>query len=68
MMKNNKEVAKEIIVNYFDSICYKQQELSKYVLVEKMLVQTDDEILLEHIKTLRNILDKAIKEMGAENK
>lgn len=68
MMKTNKEVAKEIIVNYFDCICYKQQELSKDVLVEKMLVQTDDDVLLEHIKTLRNIFDKAIKEMGAENK
>ena len=64
MVKTNKEVAKEIIVNYFDSICYKQQELSKDILVEKMLVQTDDDVLLEHIKSLRNIFDKAIKEMG----
>lgn len=64
MKKTNTEIAKEIVVGYYESL------VDKGVLNEdgireltSLRFDKDNKVLLEHIKAIRNIMDGAIKEI-----
>lgn len=61
-MKTNKEIAKEIVLSYFNELSNKDR-LGVAGFKEIFNIRTNDEALLEHIKALKNIFEKAIKEM-----
>ena len=63
-MKTNKEIAKEIILSYFETLASKDL-LNADGFQEIMAIKFDDtdKILLEHIKAIKNIMEKAIKEI-----
>ena len=65
-MKSNKEVAKEIIVSYYEALAGKDM-LNSDGYMEVVAIKFNDEVLLEHIKAVKNIMDKAIKEMESQN-
>jgi len=66
-MKTNKEIAKEIIVSYFETLASKDL-LNADGFQEVMAIKFDDtdKILLEHIKAIKNIMEKAIKEIEGD--
>lgn len=66
-MKTNKEIAKEIIVSYFETLGSKDL-LNADGFQEIMAIKFDDtdKILLEHIKAIKNIMEKAIKEIEGD--
>lgn len=66
-MKTNKEIAKEIIVSYFETLASKDL-LNAGGFQEVMAIKFDDtdKILLEHIKAIKNIMEKAIKEIEGD--
>ena len=57
----NKEFAKRLIISYLD-----QEPKPDNVLTIWEIKNGNDELLLEHIKALRNIFDNAIKEMEGD--
>ena len=61
-MKTYKEVAKEIVLSYFQTLSYKDK-LNVNELSEILYIQNDDKVLLQHIKAMKNIFENAIKEM-----
>lgn len=63
-MKTNKEIAKKIIVSYFETMASKDL-LNADGFQEMIAIKFDDtdKILLEHIKAIKNIMEKAIKEI-----
>lgn len=58
-----KEIAKKIIVSYFNEILFKYEVPNIEALNEKNLIQSDDKVLLEHIKAIKKIFTEAEKEM-----
>lgn len=66
-MKTNKEIAKEIIVSYFETLGSKDL-LNVDGFREVMAIKFDDtdKILLEHIKAIKNIMEKATKEIEGD--
>lgn len=66
-MKTNKEVAKEIIVSYFEALSSKDL-INAYGFNVLMAIKFDDtnKILLEHIKAIKNVMEKAIKEIEGD--
>lgn len=66
-MKSNKEIAKEIIVSYFETLASKDL-LNPVGFQEFISIKFDDtdKILLEHIKAIKNIMEKAINEIEKE--
>lgn len=67
MNKTNIEIAKEIIVGYFESKVNKDQ-LNFEGFQELMALKFDEnnEVLLEHIKAIKNIMENAIKELESK--
>lgn len=63
-MKSNIEIAKEIVCGYFESLSAKG-ELNFDVIQELAYIKFDttNKILLEHIKAIKNIFEKAINEI-----
>ena len=66
-MKTNKEIAKEIVVSYFEALASKDL-LNADGFQVVMRIKFDDtyKILLEHIKAIKNIMEKAIKEIEGD--
>jgi len=62
----NKEFAKEVILSYFQGLASKDR-INANGIAEIYAINNDDKVLLEHIKALRNIFNKAIKEIENEN-
>lgn len=62
---NDKNVARRIVVGYLNSVTR-----FEYVdrIAEITLVNTDDDVLLEHIKCMISVLNKAKKEIESEKK
>ena len=56
--KRSVELAKDLIVGYFDSLSNKDM-LNSTGFIEAIAVRTDDAVLLEHIKAWINILSSA---------
>lgn len=65
MKYTNAEIAKEIITSYFENMATKNK-LKPAGYIEYMEICHDDKILLEHLKAIKNIMEKAIEEI--ENK
>ena len=67
MNKTNVEIAKEIIVGYFESMANKDQ-LNFLGFQEVMALKFDknNEVLLEHIKAIKNIMENAIKDLESK--
>lgn len=64
MKKTNTEIAKEIIVGYFESLADKDMlNLDGFSELMSIKFDEDNKVLLEHIKAIRNIMDGAIKEI-----
>ena len=63
----NKELAKEVILSYFHILASKDR-INGNGLAEIYAINSDDEVLLEHIKALRNIFEEAIKEIEKDKK
>ncbi len=63
-MKSNVEIAKEIICGYFESLL-SNNKLSFGGIQELADIKFDttNKILLEHIKAIKNIFEKAIDEI-----
>ena len=59
----NKEIAKHVILAYLGQTVKAENVYTVY-----QIQNGDDELLLEHIKALKNIFDNAIKEMWAVEK
>lgn len=59
------ELAKDLITSYFDSLSNRDM-LNPTGLVEIMLINSDDKVLLEHIKAWINILNNAKEELEKE--
>ena len=51
-MKTYKEVAKEIVLSYFQTLSYKDK-LNVNELSEILYIQNDDKVLLQHIKAMK---------------
>ena len=68
MKKTNKEVAREVVLGYLLSIASKTEMPNLETLNERFLIQKDDKVLLEHIKILKKIFEKAIEEIENESK
>lgn len=62
----NKDVAKEIILAYFYQLS-SLDRLNGDGVAEVFAIKRDDKVLLEHIKAVKNIFEKAIKEMEDES-
>ena len=58
MKTPNKEVAKHVILSYLGQTVKAENVYTVY-----QIQNGDDELLLEHIKALRNIFENAINEM-----
>jgi len=67
-IKTNTEIAKEIICGYLESLASKDM-ISFEGLKEAMSIKFDktNKVLLEHIKALKNIFEKAIIEIEGDN-
>jgi len=63
MKKTNKEIAREIILNYLTTI----SNFNVSIMAEAVRVRHDDIVLLEHIKALKNIFNEAIEEIENDN-
>ncbi len=59
-----KEFAKKVILIYFNHLA-ENDKLNVDGFREVFAIQDDDKVLLEHIKSWKNIFEKAIKEMEA---
>lgn len=59
------ELAKDLITSYFDSLSNRDM-LNPTGFVEVMLINSDDKVLLEHIKAWINILNNAKEELEKE--
>ena len=67
MKYSNVEIAKEITISYFENKASKDQ-LNFEGFQEVMALKFDEnnEVLLEHIKTIKNIMENAIKELESK--
>lgn len=59
------ELAKDLITSYFDSLSNRDM-LNPTGFAEVMLINSDDKVLLEHIKAWINILNNAKEELEKE--
>ena len=66
MKRTYTDVAKEIVHAYFDNLANKDK-LSIDGFMEILAIQDDENVLLEHIKAMRDIFNKAIEEMEGNN-
>ena len=67
MKYSNVEIAKEIIISYFESKASKDQ--LNFVGYQEVIALRFDEknaVLLEHIKAIKNIMENAIKELESK--
>ena len=62
---NDKNIAKKIVLSYLNSVM--SLEHVEHI-AEIALVNTDDEVLLEHINHMLGVLEKAKKEIESEKK
>lgn len=56
--KRSVELAKDLIISYFDSLSNKDM-LNPTGFIEAIAVRSDDAVLLEHVKAWINILSSA---------
>ena len=61
-MRTYKDVAKEVILAYFNDLAT-QDKLNASGFAELSFIHTDDKVLLEHVKALKNIFENAIAEI-----
>lgn len=63
-MKSNVEIAKEIVCGYFESLSAKcKLNFDGIQELADIKFDTTNKILLEHIKAIKNIFEKAIDEI-----
>lgn len=64
MKYSNVEVAKQIVLGYFENLANKDM-ITFEALQELMAIKSDktNKILLEHIKAIKNIMENAIKDL-----
>lgn len=67
MRYTNVEVARQIIMSYLENLANKDM-ISCEGLREVMAIKCDEtnKILLEHIKAIKNIMEKAIEELESQ--
>lgn len=67
MKYNNIEIAKQIVLSYFKDLANNDM-ISFEGLQEMMIIKSDktNKILLEHIKTIKNIMENAIKDLESK--
>jgi len=66
MKRTNKEIAKDVILGYFYKMSV-DDLINGAGVNEVFLIKSDDKVLLEHIKALKNIFEKAIEEIENDN-
>lgn len=67
-MRNSVDIAREVVVSYFETLANKDA-LNATGFVELLNLKFDEtnKVLLEHLVALRNIFDDAIREIEGEN-
>ena len=68
MKRTNIEVAREIVIGYFQGLA-SQDKLNAdgFVELSDLIFDKTNKILLEHLKALKNIFERAIEEIEGDN-
>lgn len=60
------QVAKQIVCSYFETLMH-NDEINVTGMATLMQIKQDEKALLEHIKAFKDIMEKAIEELGDLN-